>query len=194
MKSPQPPDPWQSQPSTPEDEVYEPDPDDADTGPLQVPTPRPDGAGITCGELFRHASNGEPAVGAAGPQTTGCPRHRRVGDRGRRRPGLLVVASVAQYTPTRPAPTRPRQPHRRRLRRTPSLPTPSPVAGCRACFLRATPPKLANRPHRREAHWQSSAARRTPTRAARCRRRTRWCETKPRWVGLSTPALAPPTS
>jgi hypothetical protein len=41
-KSPQPPDPWQSLPSTPEDEVYEPDPDDADTGPLQVPTPRPD--------------------------------------------------------------------------------------------------------------------------------------------------------
>jgi hypothetical protein len=40
MNSPQPPDPWQSQPSMPEDDVYEPDPDDADAVPLQVPAPR----------------------------------------------------------------------------------------------------------------------------------------------------------
>ena len=38
MSSPPPPDPWPSQPSTPDD-VHEPDPDDADTGPLPVPTP-----------------------------------------------------------------------------------------------------------------------------------------------------------
>jgi len=38
MNFPQPPDPWQSQPSMPEDEVYEPDPDDDDTGPLPVLT------------------------------------------------------------------------------------------------------------------------------------------------------------
>lgn len=36
MSSSPPPDPWPSQPSTPED-VYEPDPDDADTGPLPTP-------------------------------------------------------------------------------------------------------------------------------------------------------------
>ena len=38
MSSSLPPDPWPSQPSTP-DRVHEPDPDDADTGPLPVPTP-----------------------------------------------------------------------------------------------------------------------------------------------------------
>jgi hypothetical protein len=35
---------------------------------------------------------------------------------------------------------------------------------------------------------------RTPAWVARCRRRTRWCATKPGWVGLSTPSLAPPRS
>ncbi|HZN78587.1 MAG TPA: hypothetical protein VFC01_02705 [Mycobacterium sp.] len=38
MSSPTPPDPWQSQTSTPDD-VHEPDPDDADTGPLPAQTP-----------------------------------------------------------------------------------------------------------------------------------------------------------
>ena len=42
MSSTQPPDPWQAHSSTPEHAVYEPDPDDDDTGPLQVPTPPPD--------------------------------------------------------------------------------------------------------------------------------------------------------
>jgi len=42
MSATQPPDPWQANSSTPEHEVYEPDPDDDDTGPLQVFTPSPD--------------------------------------------------------------------------------------------------------------------------------------------------------
>lgn len=40
MSSPPPPDPWPSQPSTAEG-FHEPDVDDADTGPLAVPTPPP---------------------------------------------------------------------------------------------------------------------------------------------------------
>jgi hypothetical protein len=42
MSATQPPDPWQANSPTPEHEVYEPDPDDDDTGPLQVSTPSPD--------------------------------------------------------------------------------------------------------------------------------------------------------
>ena len=45
MRATQPPDPWQAHSSTPEHEVYEPDPDDDDPRPRQVSTPPPDDLG-----------------------------------------------------------------------------------------------------------------------------------------------------
>ncbi len=207
MSSTQPPDPWQAHPSTPEHEVYEPDPDDDDTEPLQVSTPSPDdwdprdrhrplarGLPATVPRLARGdgpwpSSFDTPLVvnprSVRGTANHWCPRHRRVGDSRRRRPGLLVVASVGRYaqhgqhtltTTTAPA------------SRSPDADAADPVA--RGRLLSLLPPgypseacKPAALP---ETHWQSSVAKRTPTRPARCRPRTRWCATKPRWVGLSS--------
>ena len=176
MSATQPPDPWQANSPTLEHEVYEPDPDDDDTGPLQVSTPSPDDGDPP--DRHRLLARKLPAT---------VPRLARGDDTW---PNSFDTPLVVSPRSVR----RDRKPSTTLTTRTgpasrsPDADAANPVARGRLLSLLPPryPPKLANRPHCRETHWQSSVAKRTPTRAARCRRRTRWCATKPRWVGLSS--------